>query len=185
MRKKALLIIMVMCMLTTALIGCSSKEDPKGSDTSTTDKGTGEISSDEEPYDAVMVYLVASDSQDSDMVSEKFNELTKRDLNMNVKLIPMTFSTWGTQMQLMLSGGEQVDLFPMMMNSAPTYIASGYVVDLAPYIEKADYLMESVGEDDIWCNSVGDFLWGVPTMKERANPVAMIVRTDCLEAAGV
>ena len=183
MKKKVLAIILVLCMFVSGLTGCSSKT--KNTTNSDTDTTNSDSVSNEEPYNAVLVYLVASDSQDSDMVSEKFNELTKRDLNMNVKLMPMTWSTWNTQMQLMLAGGEQVDLFPMLMNNAPTYIESAYIADLAPYIDSADYLLESVGKEDIWCSSVGDFLWGVPTMKERANPVAMIARTDCLEAAGI
>ena len=187
MKKKVLAIILVLCMLISTMAGCASPKD-NTDNSETTDKGNitdGDAATDQEPYDAVMVYRVASDSQDSGKVSEKFNELTKRDLNMNVKLIPMTFSTWLSQMQLMLSGGEQVDLFPMLMNNAATYISSAYVVNIAPYIENADYLMENVGKEDIWCCSVGDFLWGVPTMKERANPVAMIARTDLLEAAGI
>lgn len=186
MRNKAVAMVLILCMLLTAMTGCGSKKEDTNTTTSDASNNTSsEATSNGEPYDAVMVYLVASDSQDAGKVSEKFNELTKKDLNMNVKLIPMTFSTWQSQMQLMLAGGEQVDLFPMLMSNATTYISSSYVVNMAPYIESADYLMENVGKEDIWCCSVGDFLWGVPTMKERANPVAMIARTDCLKAAGI
>ncbi|MGB8453004.1 MAG: ABC transporter substrate-binding protein [Anaerocolumna sp.] len=191
MKNKVLAILLILCMLIMGMTGCSSKsKESANNDTNATNSDTSSstgsnTASNEEPYNAVLVYLVASDSQDSDKVSEKFNELTKKDLNMNVKLMPMTWSTWNTQMQLMLAGGEQVDLFPLLMSNATTYIASSYIDNIAPYIESADYLMDSVGKDDIWCCSIGDFLWGVPTMKERANPVAMITRTDCLEAAGI
>ncbi len=185
--KKVLAITLVLGMLILAITGCGSKSENTGNNgTSGTESDTSsEADSNDKPYDAVMVYLVASDSQDFDKVSERFNELTKKDLNMNVKLMPMTWSAWKTQMQLMLAGGEQVDLFPMLMDNATTYIEASYIENLAPYIESADYLMENVGKDDIWCCSVGDFLWGVPNMKERTNPVAMITRTDCLETAGV
>ena len=187
MKNRVLVIILILCMVILGVAGCSSKsKDSVSNNTNTTKSDTSsDATSNEEPYNAVLVYLVASDSQDSGKVSEKFNELTKRDLNMNVKLMPMTWSTWNTQMQLMLAGGEQVDLFPMLMSNATTYIESAYITNMAPYIENADYLLEHVGKDDIWCCSVGDFLWGVPTMKERANPVAMITRTDCLKAAGI
>ncbi len=79
-----------------------------------------------------------------------------------------------------------MDLFPMFSSSATTYISSDYVVDLSSYLE--DYgpdLVSTVGMDDILCCSVGDFIYGVPTMKERCVPNGFVVRTDCLEAAGI
>ncbi len=80
MRKKVLVITLILCMLISAITGCSSKSENTGNnDTSDTGSDTSsEAASNEETYDAVMVYLVASDSHDSDKVSEKFNELTKK-----------------------------------------------------------------------------------------------------------
>ncbi len=140
---------------------------------------------DGEMYHAVLVYVVSADSQDQELVNERFNELTKEQLNMEVTLMPMTFSTWGSQLPLMLAGGEQVDLFPMFSSSAATYVASDYLIDLAPYLEYAPYIRETVGDDTIACCSIGDFIYGIPTMKERTMPNAMVMRTDCLEAAGI
>lgn len=188
MKKRLLSFLLAGFMVMTLLAGCTKEEstnadaDKVNAPTSTDTKTT----KDEKPYHAVLVYLVASDSQDQEKVNERFNELTREQLNMEVTLMPMTWSTWQNQMQLMLSGGEQVDLFPMLMSNAATYVDADYITNIAPYLEtNGQYLLENVGKDDIWCCSIGDFLWGIPTMKERANPVSMCVRTDILKEAGI
>lgn len=187
MKKKMLAMLLTTAMAVGTLAGCGSSADNAGTDT--VDKATTasaeKTASDEEPYKAVFVYVVAQDSQDQDKVNARFNELTKEQLNMEVTLMPMTFSTWMSQLPLMLAGGEQVDIFPMFSSSAPTYITSDYLVDLTPYLDKAPYIMDTVGEDAISCCSVDGFIYGIPTMKERCMPNAMVMRTDCLEAAGI
>lgn len=185
MQKKLLAVLMSAAMVMT-LFGCGSSSDATKTESASTASGeTAKGSDDGEMYHAVMVYVVAQDSQDQDKINERFNELTREQLNMEVTLMPMTFSTWTSQLPLMLAGGEQVDLFPMFSGNAATYVASDYLVDLSPYLQNASYIMENVGEDGIKCCSIGDFVYGVPTMKERTMPNAMVMRTDCLEAAGI
>ncbi len=182
-------LIMTVVLLTGTLAGCGSDNTAGG--TAGEDAQAGEAAdsstaaNDEEMYQAVLVYVVAQDSQDQEKVNERFNELTREQLNMEVTLMPMTFSTWGSQLPLMLAGGEQVDLFPMFSSNAVTYAASDYLVDLTPYLENAPYIVELLGMDAIKCCTVGDLIYGIPTMKERSMPNAMVLRTDCLEAAGI
>lgn len=187
MLKKGISVLMGTCLIASLLGGCTTPADT--GETGKADHGSESTAvnlADEEPYHAVLVYVVASDSQDQDMVEEAFNKLTMEQLNMEVTLMPMTFSTWTSQLPLMLAGGEQVDLFPMFSSSATTYISSDYIVDLSGYLEEyGPDLVNTVGMDDILCCSVGDFIYGVPTMKERCVPNGFVVRTDCLEAAGI
>ncbi len=140
----------------------------------------------EEPYKAVMVYVVASDSPDAAKVEEKFNELTKEQLNMEVDLMPMTFGTWISQMPLMLAGNEQVDVFPMWSSSAATYVSSDYVVDLKPYLDTcASYMVEQIGKDAIESCNINGFVYGIPSQKERSMPCCIVMRTDLLEETGI
>ncbi len=185
-----LALVMTCVLLAGTLSGCGGNNDTADnrSDSQTADEGAANNSgtaSDEEMYQAVLVYVVAQDSQDQELVNERFNELTREQLNMEVTLMPMTFSTWGSQLPLMLAGGEQVDLFPMFSSNAITYAASDYLMDLTPYLDNAPYIVELLGMDAIRCCTVGDFIYGIPTMKERSMPNAMVMRTDCLEAAGI
>lgn len=190
MKKKLLALVMTALLILGTFTGCGSADSvsEKTGGGNTQAEGVMENvdnSTEKEMYHAVMVYVVAQDSQDQEKVNERFNELTREQLNMEVTLMPMTFSTWGSQLPLMLAGGEQVDLFPMFSNNAVTYVASDYLVDLTPYLDNAPYIVEQLGMDMISCCSVEDFIYGIPTMKERTMPNAMVMRTDCLEAAGI
>lgn len=82
--------------------------------------------------------LLGADAPDQDRISEAFNELTKKELNMEVELMPMTLGTWISQVPMMLAGNEQIDLMPMWASSAATYIASDYIEDLTPYLESEE-----------------------------------------------
>lgn len=190
MKRKLLSMVLLVCMVISLLTGCGksgakSENKENASSNQTSGKETAK-SADEKPYHAVMVYVVTGEAPDQELINERFNELTKKQLNMDVTLMPMTFSTWMSQLPLMLAGGEQVDLFPMFCSSAATYVASDYVADLSKYLDQyGPDLVKTVGMDDIKCCSINDFIWGIPTMKERSVPDAFCVRTDCLKKAGI
>lgn len=188
MKQKIIMAAVLTSIMASCLSGCGKSTADKETGTPVTQSSSEEMKADgnDEPYKAVLVYLVAADSQDQEMINERFNELTKEQLNMEVTLMPMTFSTWASQLPLMLAGGEQVDLFPMFNESAATYVASDYLVDLSPYLETyLPYVVENIGMEDIMCCSIGEFIYGIPTMKERCMTNSMVFRTDCLDAAGI
>ncbi len=198
-KNRLLAFILVIVLISTGFYGCSKKEEGKsdtnagsGSGTAAATDGSGEatepeVNFEEEPYHATLMYFAANEAADDlDLVEARFNELTKAQLNMEVDLMPVTIGTYNQQIQLMLAGGEPLDIFPMFLSNAGTYIDAQYIVDLSDLIY--DYgkdIIDIVGEDDIWCASVGDFLWGVPVMMERAHPSAFVLRNDILTELGI
>ena len=58
---------------------------------------------------------------------------------MTVKLIPMTFGTYNTQISMMLAANEPLDIFPAMSNQFSTYIDSQYLINCADYL---DYMQD-------------------------------------------
>ena len=142
---------------------------------------------DAEGYVAHLVYVVGVDAPEQDRISEAFNELTKKELNMEVELIPMTLGTWIAQVPMMLAGNEPIDLMPMWQTSAATYISSDYIVDLTPYIESEEgqYFIDELSMDALNCCKMGDFIFGIPVQKERTTKNAFVCRTDLLEEAEI
>lgn len=192
--RKILAVLILVILSVYILIGCNSddnqlgiSEDSNGAaaDTSVEDEGENKLEK-EEPYHATLMYLVASDASDQEAVSEAINKLTMRELNMTVDLLPVTIGTYMQQIQLMLTSGEPLDVFPMFANFAGTYVDAELVVNMRDLIEmKGQDILKIVGREDVWCSSIGDFLWGVTTMRERANPLGLVVRTDILEETGI
>lgn len=155
------------------LAGCSGGENASGEYTQ------------EEPYEATLMYWVSSDARDVQHVEDAINELSIPQINVQVHLRPVTLGTYAQQIQMILSSDEALDVIPIYGTDAGSYIESGYLVDMSPYMETVGQdLIDIVGQEDIDCCRIGDFLWGIPTMHERCNPIGYVVRTDLLEEAG-
>lgn len=179
MKRKLLSVLLSVSLVATMFVGCG------GSDNGGGDVGNVEINFDEDPYEATLMYWVANDARDVDAVEAAFNEITLKELNMKVDLQPITLGTYMQQIQMVLSSDDKLDVFPMFGSNAGTYIASEYIEDLTPYIDNAlSETMKTVGEEDVMCCTIGDFLWGIPTMHERSNPTCFIFRTDLLNETG-
>ena len=184
--KKLLATILCTVMLAGMLTGCTGSENTADT-TTTTDTGTvsaqteadADVGTQKEPYEATLVYIVSKDNAPGlKAVEEKLNELTQAELNITVKLMPFSYGTFSEQVQLMLAAYEEIDIVPIGSGSASTYIAGDYLVNAADYLN--DY-----GQDIIDICYVGDFLWGIPNMKERYSPLGIVMRTDILEECGI
>ena len=138
---------------------------------------------DEEPYTLHLQYMINEEQTDQDRVSEALNELTLSEMNVQLELIPQTWGTMTTNIPLMLAAGESLDLFFCQGFSFGTYIESGYLNNWADYLDYIPDVVEGVGDYLNACY-IGDFLTGIPMMKERANQSGLIVRKDYTDEAG-
>lgn len=183
MRKKNLAaVIAIMTMTASLLAGCGSENGTGNASNVVEDGNGGDV------YEATMMYYASNDSASGIQdVEDKLNELTVSELNIHVNLQPITWGTYDQQIQLTLSGGEQLDIFPMKPNNASSFIQAGYLVDLSEYLseETTPNIMEWIGEGDLQCCSVGDFIWGMPVMMERTHPNAFVMRNDILQEVGI
>ncbi|MGN6713050.1 ABC transporter substrate-binding protein [Anaerocolumna jejuensis] len=177
-RKKWMALFLAAVIMIAGLTGCGSSKDPKETAHGSTDTG-------EEPYEATLMYWAGNDARDLKSVEAAFNELTMTQLNMKVNLMPVTLGTYAQQIQMVMSSDDKMDILPIYGSDVGPYVEAGYLVDINPYLETAGKdLIDIIGKEDISCCSIGDFLWGVPNMHERTNPVTYVVRTDLLEEAG-
>ena len=201
MSKKILGCLLVAAMITSAFSSCgnsssntSSSSGSESSSSSSSSSSEAESSSetssaawepnfDEEPYTVYFQYCVAAESSGQQAVSDALNELTLKELNMNVELIPQTMGTWTTNMSMILAANEPLDLFLSGSGSFGTYIESGYVLDWGDYMDYLPDVIEGMGED-INAGYVGDFLIGFSQMKERGYQSGLIARKDIMDELG-
>ena len=137
----------------------------------------------EEPYTVNYLYIVSFEGTDQAAVNDAINELTMKELNMKVNLIPMTFGTYFSQVNLMLTSGEPLDILPTFSNNFSTYIDAKYIVNLNDYLDKAQDALAVLGNDAL-TGYIGDFLVGFGQMKERAYPAGLVVRKDIFDELG-
>lgn len=190
--KRRLAFLLTVAMSFGLVTGCGSQSDEKvadnavgNADTADVAEAAVEIDFDEEPYEATLMYWAANDAQGLAAVEEAFNELTLSQLNIKVKLMPMTFGTYAQQIQMILSSDDDLDIFPFYGTNIGTYVDAEYVVDMSEYLETyGQDMIDIIGMEDIECCYLDDFLAGVPNMHERTAPVTFVMRTDILEETG-
>lgn len=196
MRKKLCSILLVLALLATTFAGCQSTpaHNSKLEDSTAKTDGSSQggqspatsdtINFDEESYEVNFLYLVAQEGANQKKVEQAVSDLAKQELNMTVKLIPLTSGTYFSQISMMLAANESLDLFPAFSNQFSTYIESQYIINCADYLEEARDIIDVLGEDDAFTPYIGDFLVGFGAMKERAFPAGLVVRKDIFDELG-
>lgn len=183
-----LVCVFLLCSMITACAsdsGASTSSAENSGNDAAGDSSSAEVDFDEDPVDLTLVYMVATTFAEQDDVSAAMAELALKEMNVNLSVIPMTFGVRDEQLQLMLTSGEPLDIFPQNSNQMASYVDSGYVIDLSEYKDIMPNTMKWVGEADLNCCNVGGYVWGVTTMRERANPNGIVMRKDILDDIGV
>lgn len=188
MLKKILSLTMAALILVSVFAACGSGNS-SSSTTSTTSTESSEASEtgvnfDEEPYEINFMYMVAQEGSGQEAVNKAVNELTLKELNMTVNMMPMTFGTYNSQIAMILAANEPLDVLPIMFNQVPTYIESQYIVNANDYSQYITDIISVMGEEDAYAGTVGDFLVGFTQMKERSYPAGLVVRKDIFEELG-
>jgi len=174
MWKKSMGIGLTVVMAASLLAACG--KDNAG------EKPAAEGGKGEEPYTVNFAYHAPKEGNQAE-VNALINELTMRDLNMKVNLMPITWDTYNSKMPMMLAAQEPIDISFVFAFSLPSFIDQGYIVDASDYMEQTKDLQEVLGED-LQGGYIGDMLAGFPMMNVRATPSGIFVRKDIFEELG-
>ena len=121
-------------------------------------------------------------------MEQALDELARKEINMSVKLIPVSLGSLAQTQQLMFSGGEALDIVPIFVMYVAGYLSNGYLVDLSEYLDKehAPGIIEWFGSvEEASVGNIGGFVYGIPTQKEITHSGGIVMRKDMLEAAEI
>lgn len=219
MKKKVLATLLLAAMLTASLAGCGGAADSTPTaDTAETKEETsaetkeeateetadGELSLAEQAiadrkakaqetgeYEKVVVSFFDWTGAPAglDRINAKLSEYTREKLGVDMELLIIDVAAYTEDLKLMLSSGEQVDLFSTCGPGYMTCVNNGYTADL-----EEDGLLDNYGAelkslirtDYLDACRVGGTLYGVPPIKDYAIQTACIlIGTEYLEGAGV
>jgi putative aldouronate transport system substrate-binding protein len=139
----------------------------------------------EKPHHIVMAYI-GSDQGDMAKVTAAINEASLRDINMTVEFIQMGFGDYNARTQLILSGGDEIDIVPIFFTNASNLVNTGLVVDLTDYIyEHGRDILSALGEDVAVSGAISGFVYGTPAQKESASRTGIVMRKDVVDACGI
>ena len=106
-----------------------------------------------------------------DRINAAISAITEEKLGVDVELMIMDSASYQQDINLMLSSGEQVDLFNALRPGLTSAVNNGYVYDLEEDDLMAKYgsgIPDAVGQEYLDSCRVGGVLYGVPTNKDNA-----------------
>lgn len=200
MKRKWLACLLTAAVVTTTLLGCggSSKEKAQtgqetgsatnavqsGTEDSLQETGTQEISAQEE-YVCKIVCVGDATSESCDKVAQAASEITMAKYNTKIELVRLSYGSFAEEVNLMLSSGEKLDLFPNFAFSTITAANTGQILPLDELLpEYGKDILNAVPQTDWECVSIGGQIFGVPNNKDKAEGFGLAMRTDMLEETG-
>lgn len=144
--------------------------------------GAGSSGADSGDVYTVTMVIQGTQQQDEERIEQKINEILEPELNANLDIVVLPWASATQQLQLMLSGDEKIDVFYTNATNAVQYMHTGQIMDMSDLVDTyGTNLKEIFGGDVLHGNSIGDFLYGVPTQIERGSIPAIFMRKDLVE----
>ena len=181
--KKKILSVLLMGAMMCSLYACGSGGE-KSTDQNA-DESTAKV---EETQKVVMGFLAFNQpsAEDEEMVEEAINEITRKSIGVEVDLLIMDAASYNQQIPLMLSGGEQLDIYNAIGVGFSSMVNSGYTLDLEENDLIQTYgqgIIDTMGEYIDGCR-VGGVMYGLPQNRDLAGPSGYAVVAEYLDTIG-
>lgn len=194
MMRKMLAILLTVILFVSIVAGCSNGSTESSNATGeTTSEGTTEDNgSDKEgEYPVIrMNYAIVFDSFDEKAIEDELNKIMREKAGAEIDLIGIEFGNWSTQLNLMLTGGENsLDLFSSFWYTSVSNLkANGQVMALDDLLESDGHgiMSEYEGlEEYIDCGRVGGKLYGIPSIYAWCSEMLYLTTKEVSDAASI
>lgn len=174
-KKRILATLLCGAMAICSLAGCGKKSESTGGN-------------DDYPTIVMAVDSSTATQAGSSRISKKISEITREKYGVNVELEVIDDASYKQQMQLMLSSGEQVDIFNAVYLGLSTCANNGYVLDLEENNLIETYgkgIIEVMKKEYLDACRVDGTLYGLPTNKDVARGLnGFAIGAEYLDAIG-
>jgi putative aldouronate transport system substrate-binding protein len=176
-------------LLTVALTGCASNNNSNqqagnsGTNSSGATTQTSETKTDLPPYQLTMAFFtVSSQNKGIQAVEDQLNKLTKAKINTTVKLLPISYGSYEQQMNLMMAGNENLDLYVTEASVYGTQVSQGRMLPLDDLIDKyGSDIKKSVDPAYLDAARVNGKIYGVTSIRDLAANRGLVMRKDLVD----
>ena len=119
-----------------------------------------------------------------DEITEKVNAIVEEETGCTLEFVPIDFSSYGTQMNMILSTDENlVDAFHTLYSfTLSSLVANGQVMALDDLVEEyGQGIAEAVGEDYLNCGRIDGTLYTLPNVGAYSDAMGYIIKKDIAE----
>jgi putative aldouronate transport system substrate-binding protein len=130
--------------------------------------------------------FLGSEQTNQDAVYAKVSELCEKEIGMKFEPLMLSFGDYQDKLNLMLSGGDKLDILPMTSSMASSYINAKQIADLSQYIDEyGKDIISQMGETVAKSGAVNGFIYGIPSNKESASKAGIVMRKDIVDELGI
>ncbi|XID93945.1 ABC transporter substrate-binding protein [Paenibacillaceae bacterium WGS1546] len=192
---KKLKVIQTVCLLSIVallvLSGCSSsgapkEEKPSSAQSSATASGSPASTPELEPYEIVFAYP-GNQPKDLAEVQAAISAVTQQKINATVKLMPISFSAWAQQTNLMLAGNEKVDvMFTGSDFSYSTLVSKNQLLPLNDLLDQyGTGIKDQLSPEILATSMVKGEVYAVPSIRDFAAEYGITMRKDIIDKYGI
>ncbi|RCW43512.1 ABC transporter substrate-binding protein [Paenibacillus prosopidis] len=155
----------------------TTNEENGGQATTSGDEAT------KDPYEITLAMPVfGSIPKDIEVVQAEINKISQAKINATVKILPISIGAWQQQMNLMMSGGEKLDLAFTFGQSYPSQVAMGQIEPIDELLSAyGEGIKQAIGTEYLKSAEVSGKHYGVPTLHDYAGQSGIIMRKDLLD----
>lgn len=203
MKRRMLSLFLVLVMMVATLAGCGGKKTentgnagtsptsaPAGDngDSSVTKTAVGEYT-EENPYHLVFSYVEFYEQDDAarKAVQDAMNAKMIPEYHIEVELLPLQYADYQSTIQLMLSGGDALDIIPVFYAYASSWISMGGIYDMSKLMDTEDgqKIVTALGKENAYVGSMNGVLYGFPANKESVELGGLFMRADICDELGI
>ena len=124
--RKAMKVLAALSMCVSLLTACGGGQESveSMSGTSGSENVSTERETDVSEMYAVTMAYIGNEQADMDKVEAAMNEMLAKEVGAQIHIIPLGWGSYQQQLQFMLSGGEKLDIVPVLLNNANSYVSS-------------------------------------------------------------
>lgn len=191
MKKKLVSMLMAASMAAAFLAGCGNSEEvPAGGGTGSQQEGVEDGDEDEEMEEIVVAWMSFSPMDDSktDAVEEAVNQVTEAEINTHVDIMWFDPNTYGTQIPMMIQGGEQLDLMmytPVPNASFGSFKNQNQLMEIGSLISEYAPAVEQTLGSLLGSTSTQEGVYGIPSYYGMVGYQYINMREDILENLGL
>lgn len=168
------LALSLLCAMGACGVDGSSGSGITGSEASSQEEASTSQSAetpntDEEPVELVISFWSSIEPADLDEVFAELSEYTKEKIGVTLKPFTVNMANYPQQTNLMLSGGEQIDLMCMYYEWFQSMYSKGHLKQLDDLVESyGQGIVDAIGWDFLDAGRIGGDLYGLTTNRDLA-----------------
>jgi putative aldouronate transport system substrate-binding protein len=137
----------------------------------------------EQYYQLVVPFFSAAKLNDLSIVTEELNKIARAEAGVEFTLVPLDWSAWDQQINLMISGDEKLDLLPVLGENYATTIGQGKVLPMDDYLksDSGRQITADIGDTFMSASYSGGKIYGVPSIRDMSRSYGLCMRKDLLD----